>query len=47
MQSKLIENSNVVKYVNDMLNLVDQLAALGEILKEKLEIAMLWSNLPG
>lgn len=33
-------------YVNAMLNVIDQLAALGEILKEKMVIALLLCSLP-
>lgn len=43
---KLTEEGDMEVHVNHMLDTVDELAALGEVLKDKLIIAMLLSSLP-
>jgi len=43
---KLTEEGDMEIHINLMLNIVDELAALGEVLKDKLIIAMLLSSLP-
>lgn len=43
---KLSENGDMESHVNAMLNVNDQLAALGEVLKEKMVIALLLCSLP-
>lgn len=43
---KLAEDVDMETHINHMLNFVDELAALGEMLKHKLIIAMLLSSLP-
>lgn len=43
---KLSENSDMESHLSAMLNSVDQLAALGETLKEKMIIALLLCSLP-
>lgn len=43
---KLAEEDDMEIHINRMLNAVDELAALGEVLKDKLIIAMLLSSLP-
>lgn len=43
---KLAEEGDMEIHINHMLNVVDELAALGEVLKDKLIIAMLLSSLP-
>lgn len=43
---KLAEDGDMEAHINHMLNAVDELAALGEVLKDKLIIAMLLSSLP-
>lgn len=43
---KLSENGDMESHLNTMLNAVDQLAALGEVLKDKMIIALLLCSLP-
>lgn len=43
---KLSENGDMEKHLNAMLNSVDQLAALGETLKDKMIIALILCSLP-
>jgi len=43
---KFAEEGDMEIHINLMLNIVDELAALGEVLKDKLIIAMLLSSLP-
>lgn len=43
---KLTEDGDMEKYIHEMLSLVDRLAAIGEVLKEKLTISIMLSNLP-
>lgn len=43
---RLAEDGDMEIHINHMLNVVDELAALGEVLKDKLIIAMLLSSLP-
>jgi len=43
---KLPEGGDMESHLNEMLNLVDQLAALGETLKDKMIIALLLYSLP-
>lgn len=43
---KLSENGDMENHINTMLNLADQLAALGEVLKDKMVIALILCSLP-
>ncbi|CAK9834290.1 Copia protein [Anthophora retusa] len=43
---KLTEDGDMEKYIHEMLSLVDRLAAIEEVLKEKLIISIMLSNLP-
>lgn len=43
---KLEKSGDMETHINRTLNMVDELAALGEVLKEKLIIAMLLTSLP-
>jgi len=43
---KLSENGDMENHLNAMLNSIDQLAALGEALKDKMIIALLLCSLP-
>lgn len=43
---KLSEDGEIEKFIHEMLSVVDRLAAIGEVLKEKLIISIMLSNLP-
>lgn len=43
---RLKESGDMKTHINRTLNMVDELAALGEVLKEKLIIAMVLASLP-